>query len=382
MKVSLMKWKTDLPKSKILKPRTLTYGTLIPAEPEVDLNNLKFKVYKYNNRPRPQNKNHIVIFSCFSEFGSELLGCLYCIPRMLQNRYLGYYVIVMGWHGREYLYRHLVDEFWELDRDYHWLREYCRAFHHSSKNLRRLEKSVNKKFGKLIDANPFSIMTLTELYADIDNVKKQANWIPMPGQGAYNAVTKFLKPNSVGVTARYRKCYGRNLQIDFYKRLLDDLQTMGYDPIWIGEPNTTYECPYNHITNFRDSEESCDLEKTLALTSKLKFTIQFWTASTRLAGLVGTPFIIFESPDQIYGGTSYGHEGLRLKLCTRGRMKLVISHFKDVYNDHNLGLKLAEQAIKDIEKENYNDIISLECDKGIILNSMRTFFDSYNIKNM
>ena len=356
-----MFWTTTLKPIKVLKPRVYTYGTLKEAEKENRLSEISFNVHKYNIRPRPQNKNHVVIFSCFSEFGSELLGSLYCIPGMLQREFLGYYVIVMGWHGREYLYRHLVDEFWELKPEYHWLREYCRAFHHDSRNLRRLEKAVQRNYGRVINANVFSWITISQIYTNLESIKKAACWTPTPSQEAYNAVSKFLKPNSVGVTARFRKCYGRNLQIDFYKRLLDMLQGMGYDPIWIGEPGTTYECPYSHITNFRDAPEAGDLEKTLALVSKLQFTIQFWTASTRLAGLMGTPFIIFESPDQIYAGISPGHEGMRLELCTRGKKKIVISHFKDIYYNNQLGLDLVVQAIKEINHSNYDDIISPLC---------------------
>lgn len=326
------------------------------TEPEKLLDTVSFKVYKYNIRPRPLNKNHCVIFSCFSEFGSELVGCLYCLPELLQKQFLGYYVIAMGWHGREYLYRHLVDEFWELDLECHWLREYCRAYHHDSRNLRKLEKSVNRKFGRVLDANVFSTVTLQNIYPNMNQAKKNACWTPAPSISAYAAIEKFLKPNSVGVIARHRKCYGRNLQIDFYKSLLDMLQELGYDPVWIGEPNTTYECPYSHITNFRGSSESNDLEKTLALVSKLQFTIQFWTASTRLAGLMGTPFIIFESPDQIYG---VGHEGMRLNLCTRGKKKLVVSHFWNVYNDNSGGLKLVDRAIKEMKENNWDDIIGL-----------------------
>jgi hypothetical protein len=358
-----MFWKTDLSLGKILKPRTYTYGTLQEAEKEKLLDSLEFKVHKYNIRPRPKNKSHVVVFSCFSEFGSELVGCLYCIPGLLQKEFLGYYVVAMGWHGREYLYRHLVDEFWELKPEYHWLREYCRAYHHASRNLRKAEKAVHRTLGKVIDANVFSIITLQQIYADLEASKKIACWTPKPSPEAYLAIEKFLKPNSVGVTARYRKCYGRNLQIDFYKRLLDMLQGMGYNPIWIGEPGTTYECPYSHITNFRDSPEASDLEKTLALVSRLDFTIQFWTASTRLAGLMGTPFIIFESPDQIYG---VGHEGIRLKLCTRGNKKLVISHFWNVYNNNEGGLKLVERAISDIRQDNWDDIIGMVDDNKVV----------------
>jgi hypothetical protein len=138
---------------------------------------------------------------------------------------------------------------------------------------------------------------------------------------------------------------------------------MGYDPIWIGEQETTYPCPYSHITNFRDAPEANDLEKTLALVSRLQFTIQFWTASTRLAGLMGTPFIIFESPDQIYG---MGHEGMRLHLCTRGKKKLVISHFYNVYNDNEGGLKLVDRAISEMRSNNWDDIVGMVDDPQIV----------------
>jgi hypothetical protein len=346
-------WKSGF-KSILVKPKIYTCGTLKETEPEIALDQLKFKVYKYNARPRPP-QNHTVVFSCFSEFGSELIGTLYCIPNMLQDNYLGYYSIAMGWYGREYLYRHLVDEFWELGEEYQWLREYCRAFHHESRNLKKLEKAI-KPFGKLIDSGPFGNLTVNTLYQNLALTKKRVCWTPPPSDEAYQSIQKYLKPNSVGVVARYRQCYGRNLDLDFYKKLLDSLEAKGYNPIWIGEHGTTYECPYSHITNFRDAPEARDLEKTLALISKLQFTIQFWTASTRLAGLVGTPFIIFESPDQIYG---VGHEGIRLNLCTRGKKKIVISHFHSVNDDHTAGLKLVDQAIDEMKVGNWEDIIGL-----------------------
>lgn len=344
------------------------------------LNDVTFNIHKFNIRPRPENKNHIVIFSCFSEFGSELVACLYCLPRLLRSQYLGYYIIAMGWWGRKYLYKHLVDEFWELKEDYQWLREYCRAYHHSSRNLKKLEKAIHRKLGKVVDSNTFSLITLQDLYTDLEATKKTAHWIPTPGLEAYKSIEKFIKPNSVGVTARYRNCYGRNLQIDFYKKLLDNLQEKGYDPIWIGEQGTTYECPYSHITNFRDTLEANDLEKTLALVSKLQFTIQFWTASSRLAGIMGTPFILFESPDQVYGGLCPGHEGLRLELCTRGKRKVVLSHFKDIYENNQLGLDLVTRAIEDIKENNYKDIVA--CDENILGVSKNDFIKNHKVNNI
>jgi hypothetical protein len=42
--------------------------------------------------------------------------------------------------------------------------------------------------------------------------------------------------------------------------------------------------------DFSRLPEARDLELTLAIISQLQFTVQFWTASTRLAAMVGTPF--------------------------------------------------------------------------------------------
>ena len=108
---------------------------------EKKLDNVKFTIYKFNNRPKPTKKERIKIIGCFSEFGCETVGCLYCIPRFLR-RFPGQYIIAIGWYGREYLYRHLVDEFWEIDEDCMWLRDYTRAFDHKSGNLRKIEEAA------------------------------------------------------------------------------------------------------------------------------------------------------------------------------------------------------------------------------------------------
>jgi hypothetical protein len=46
--------------------------------------------------------------------------------------------------------------------------------------------------------------------------------------------------------------------------------------------------------------------------TNLQFTIQFWTASTRLASMMGVPWILFESPDQIAGNGQEGKTCLQL----------------------------------------------------------------------
>lgn len=157
----------------------------------------------------------------------------------------------------------------------------------------------------------------------------------------------------VGITARNRRCYGRNLDVSFYERLVEQLKDLGYHPVWLGEKATSHPCPAG-ITNFMDSEHALDLEKTLLLVSKMEFTIQFYTASSRLAALAGTPYILVESPDQLFSG---GQEGIRLELCTKGNKKLIISHFKDISENYDKGLGLVNKAILEIQQDNYDDIV-------------------------
>ncbi len=365
--------------------------TVVDAEERIE--KVQFTVHKFTPRSRPKNPANTIIFPHFSEFGSEIVEVLYLLPAALNGECQGKYSIVMGWHGRGYLYRHLVDEFWELKEEHQHLREYCRAFHHTSKNLKKLEKEA-AKVGRLYDLNRYGIMCLQpkiELcdcggqYEDIGNrqicnrcsrgyhpvgiyhkvkeAKENAVWVPRPSEERLEYVDKYLKPNAVGITARHRKCYGRNLPPEFYERLIYMLEDMGYNPVWIGEKETTLPCPFDRIPDFSRSEDAKDLETTLALVSKLKFTVQFWTASTRLAGLMGVPYILFESPDQIFLN---GQEGYRMNLCSRSLYKLVISHYRSVLENQTFGLKLVKKAIREMENNDYNDMIGLVEDVDVV----------------
>jgi hypothetical protein len=374
--------------------------TAVEKELEPHVNEIKFKVHKFNNRPKP-NRRNIVIFPCFSEFGTEVLGTLYCIPRLMQSKYMGKYSIVVGWHGRKFLYKNIVDEFWELGEEHQWLRKYCRAFHHDSKNLYRIERNICK-MGHLV--SPLELGT-TATYPKLEKClvsgctggiisntagqkcdkceaifpaiglfenpiyyKKDARW-PVINEEKKVYYNKYIKPNSVGITARNRDAYGRNLPVDFYKRLISLLENKGYNPVWIGEKETILPCPYPHIQDFSITDDAKDLENTLALVSQLKFTIQFWTASTRLAGLVGTPYILFESPDQIYGGDlTPGHEGFRSYLCTKGNKKLVMAHYNSVVENYDAAFQLVERAIIELESGNYSDIAGMVADEKHWLN--------------
>lgn len=356
---------------------------------EERIEEIKFTIHKFTNKP----KSNVTIFPCFSEFGSEIVASVYCIPKLMRTKYKDNYTIVMGWKGRAYLYKHLVDEFWEINEEHMWLRDWCRAFHHDSKNLRQAEKQA-KQYGNVVNVNEFGYITsypkITEcfcksavlpwngyqvctkcgkawldvgIFNDITKAKNQAVWTPQPSQDKLDYVSKYLKPNSVGISARARKCYGRNLPSIFYERLIYLLEDLGYNPIWIGEKITTLPCPIPRITDFSRTEDANDLEKTLALVSQLKFTVQFWTASTRLAGLMGTPFLLIESPDQIWGN---GQEGMRLSICTKGNKKIVACHYRSFLDNQNEGLKIVEKAIKQMANNDYSDVIGMVENQRIV----------------
>lgn len=372
---------------KLCKAHAFSAGTKNPEDREPVAKDIKFKIHKFNNRPRPANKDNVAIFPVFSEFGCETLCAIYSLPRVLQF-FQGKYTIVIGWAGREYFYRHLVDEYWEMDEEFMWLREYARAFHNVSQNLKRLEKEATK-FGKVISVahlgnvavfpklvecphdkapvhtHPNKVQQCSKcgtvfpeegLFSRLPESKNDAVWLPDPSPEKMERAKKYLPERAVGVTARRRKTWGRNLDEKFYEGLIYQLRDLGYNPVWIGEKVTSMPCPFKDVIDYSSSEDAKDLETTMALVKQMDFTIQFWTASTRLAAIMGTPYIIFESPDQIWG---QGQEGMRLNLLTRGPRKMVISHYKRVCADYDATYELVKRAVKEIEGGNFEDIIGL-----------------------
>jgi predicted Zn-ribbon and HTH transcriptional regulator len=313
-----------------------------------------------------------------------MVGVMYNLPAIMR-RFPGKYNIAVGWHGREYLYRHLVDEFWEIKEPYMWLREYCRAFHHDSKNLKLIEKTLEDK-GQVIssgDIGKLAVMSQCKncsyqypnlnkqtkecpechdtdiwdsFFSDVSGWKDKAVRVPRPSDEKMEQASKYLKPKSVGIFARGRKAYGRNLQPEFYVKLIKLVESMGYNPIWLGEKQTTLPCPVDHVVDFSRDNASRDLELTLAIIRQLEFTIQFWTASTRLAGIMGTPYLLFESPDQIWGN---GQEGFRRNLCDLGSRKLSVNHYLNVYENNNAGIDVVRKCIEEMEGGNYEVSIGL-----------------------
>ncbi len=382
---------------KLCKAHAFTAGDRKPEDREPVAVNIGFKIHKFTRRNKPTDPRNVVIFPIFAEFGCETLGVVYCLPKMLSH-FPGKYTIVIGWSGREYFYRHLVDEYWEMSEEFMWLREYSRAFHNVSVNLRRLEKEASK-LGKVVTAvhlgnvavfpdmnecvhavcnkapvvkTPRGFQACTNcktvfpeigLFARLPQAKEEALWLPEPSVAKMERAKLYLPDNAVGVTARRRKTWGRNLDEAFYERLINMLRDRGYNPVWIGEKATTMPCPFRDIVDYSSSEDAKDLETTLALVKQLKFTVQFWTASTRLAGIMGTPYIIFESPEQIWGA---GQEGMRLNLLTRGHRKMVICHYKKVCEEPERAISLVGDAVTGIEVGDYEDIIGLVENKDFI----------------
>ena len=360
-----------------------------PSQPtklsEQNITQVEFTVHKLNNRPKP-NKDRVVIVCCFSEFGCETLGSMYSIPRLLK-RYRGRYVIAVGWYGRAYLYKHLVDEFWEIKPEYMWLRDYARAFHNASNNLLRLEQTL-RQYGKLVPSSVLgqysvgnycitcgkfwhgwkaaseacprckSTYITRSNFSDIEKHKKTAVPLPKPCEEKMEWAKKLLPPKCVGIFARGRKTYGRNLGSDFYVKLIELIRSKGHEVIWLGEKQSTQLCPVEDVLDFSRMEDARDLEKTLAIICHLDFTVQFWTASTRLSGAMGTPFLLFESPEQIYcSGLIGGQEGKRLELTSFGPKKLVIAHYLSVVENVDLALQCVDRAVEEMSQDNWEDLI-------------------------
>lgn len=373
--------------------RTSGNGKLIKEDL---LNEVKFYRHKFNNRPIPQDKKKILIITCFTEFGCESLGLMYCIPKAIAHN-PGAYVICAGWWGRSYLYKHLADEFWEVEESAMFMRDYANAFINTSRNVRKIEKLLanygsvfhGEKMGHFCVANRcnickkiwnsdefqeccescYSANIERAIFANIRYSKKFAVQVPRPSLKALESVKKYIKPKSVGIFARNRKLYGRNLNSSFYVMLIRQLQDKGYNPIWLGEKQSILPCPVEDILDFSSLPEARNLELTLALIANMEFTIQFWTASTRLSSMVGTPWILFETPDQIVGA---GQEGKRIALTTdENKKKLILSHYFNVVEKPEEAYILIDKAIEEMKNDNWDDIVGLVEHPEVIKESLK-----------
>jgi hypothetical protein len=116
-------------------------------------------------------------------------------------------------------------------------------------------------------------------------------------------------------------------------------------------------CPDESIIDFTKDANIKDMEKTLSILKKCKFSIQFWTASTRLSIIAKIKYILIESPDQIYG---HGQEGQRLRLFNKNKelQKLLLCNYNSFVENEDRSLMFIEKCIEDfLVNNNREDMI-------------------------
>jgi len=370
----------------LIRAKNYMFGHEFDKRQDILCNSVKFIVHKFTKRSKPKDINKIIIINSFGEMGCETLVSLYCIPSLIRMNPSCYF-IVLGFHGRSYLYKHLVDEFWELDDSYNWLRGYSYAFVNLSNVYRKILEKI-KTLGNIISGDALGHIMVgstcrnceyyfgsqdqniacpkcssrdidKSLLSDIVNTKKRAVKIPKPRVEYISWAKKLVGENVVGIFARKRKLYNRNLSIDFYEDLIRLLQEQKYTIVWLGEKESIHECPKDMgVIDFSSMAESYDLEKTLAVIGCCNFTIQYWTASTRLAGITDTPFVLFESPGQII--PNQAQEAHRICLTSNyDKRKIVLCNFDLASKNQDIVLRHTKKAIDNLLNNNYSIEISL-----------------------
>lgn len=356
-------------------------------ESEFLIKDFVFKKYKFT---KSINKK-VLFITNFCELGVETLACMYSIPEITSSL-KDYYVIIIGWTGRSYFYRHLCDEFWELDKQFYWLKDNAQAFFHNSKNLDKLEKYLAEHgivfktawLGNFLIGwvckNCFNISSSNidfcnkcysnnisqPLLGKIEN-KKFLRRMPAPSQEDINQIRPNIPLNSVAIFARNRKTYGRNLSKDFYISLNKLLKEKGFFPVYLGENCSSLNM--EGCIDFSNSPKVNDLSFTLSVLSCVRFSVQLWTASTRLSSIVKTPFILVESYEQIAGR---GQEGLRIASCNDfNKKKIILSNYINFLNDTEKGLFCISKSIDQIYKNNWNYIYDMVEDKNFVFSMLK-----------
>ena len=355
---------------------------------EKKYNKLEFYRHSYSD----YKKSKTLFIICLVEFGCEWLIPHYLLPKIVQKN-KDKNIVVVGWYGREFLYKHLVDEFWELDQAFMELRETSRALHHCSRTIKKLEIYL-KNFGDVIPSSVlgailvqakcldcgkvfgsrdpqqtcpacFKNNILKSFFADPEKSKKQFVDLPKPSIKSLQWAEKIRIKNMVGIFARCRKAYGRNLSQNFYLNLIEDLKTKGFNPIWLGEKNSVYPCPTNDILDLTNVTEARNLENIIALLKNCQFTIQFWTASTRLSLAANCPFILIESPDQLFGA---GQEGIRLNLLNvkKTKSKIILCNYKKVCENINHFNSIINEGICELLANNTKLKVGLVDDEDYV----------------
>jgi len=197
--------------------------------------------------------------------------------------------------------------------------------------------------------------------------------IPKPSAQAMQWAEAMIPENAVLVFARNRKTYGRNLTPDFYAKLLRLLRDKGLTPVWCGEKVSSHRCPLPDVI---DCSGCPDLEKVFALVCRAKFTVQFFTASSRLAGMMGKPYVLFETPDQLYltlDSKRHGQEGKRQLLTTFGPSKIVIADFLTVLEHPAQALQVCDTVFDEVLSGDYCAKACLTADLGTAMQMKHEF---------
>ncbi len=331
-----------------------------------------------------KEKKEVVFLSTLVEFGCESLLPHFYLP-YFSSKNKNLHKIAVGWPGRSLFYEHYMDEFWSIDPKFAYLRAYTKAFSGMSKNIKAIESAL-KSFGHVVPSGNLnkyfcegvcknckkafinvkkvvacefcgSTEVVNSILADTDFHKLRYRGLYV-NFGKYKDLLKEVcKDKNVGVFARNRVTYGRNLPVEFYKIFCDKLQRKNYNIFWLGEKISALPCPDTSYFDFTTSEFADDVHACLALVSQCKGTFQAWTASTRFAQAVNTPYVLVESFDQIFG---FGQEGKRIKLLTPDMKtkKIIFSNYNTAVKDVRYFADLCyDQFIDFIENKNYIDVV-------------------------
>lgn len=357
------------------------------------LNEVKFirYIYKQSNKPR-------LFVNCLVEFGCEALLPHFILHHLVTSN-SKFHIVFLGWKGREYFYKDYADEFWEIDSEYMFLRDYVRAFTNVSKNIRNIEESF-KSYGTVFSSkflgNYFlesccsvckakigtckklpkcpkcgSIRFINSLFADLHTTKNRYRPISLPRSNFLSWAKSLIKKPTIAIFARNRKTYGRNLPEAFYIKMIESIRQRNYEVIWLGEKTSSLDCPVSDVFELSRSEYADNLEACTALVSLCKATFQAWTASTRFSQITNTPFFLVESPDQIYGN---GQEGKRLYLLTQdlAKKKIFLSNYIRAINNLDLFMDSCLEHLFDfITNQNSNDVIGFVNDISYVNDIMK-----------
>ena len=124
-----------------------------------------------------------------------------------------------------------------------------------------------------------------------------------------------------------------------------------------------------NVLDFSKLPESKDLQYAIAVLERCDYSIQFWTASTRLSLEANCPYILIESPDQIYGA---GQEGIRLDLLNKKNTPhiILLCNFDKCIESSFDFLDVVENSIDEVYKKEFGIKIGLVNDVDYVKSLM------------